>query len=217
MDITIKDLGTEAIDELLAEASDGMRRWTGKRFTLELDLIHGDLKIHRDGKHVSTTNVRPPSFLQYVRTEPGTALGEVPSDAALVMRFRSNLRRKLLEATQAITPVPGASDVPAALVRAFNAISALELVQKELGAEATKALFGVGHDLWRIVDHLTGNDHSGCSGAPSVSDYGRGGRGGTAQDVFDKNRVFPPVPKGRPMMEVTTGADGVQRVRTRGA
>ncbi len=55
----IRDLGDEAIDEILAEAIDGMKRRTGRGWALELDGVHGDLKVLRDGKHMTTANVRP--------------------------------------------------------------------------------------------------------------------------------------------------------------
>ncbi|KQO58072.1 hypothetical protein ASF24_15645 [Methylobacterium sp. Leaf86] len=156
----IKDLGSEAIDEILAEAVDGMGRRTGKPWGLELNGEHGDLGITCQGKHVTTANVRP-----YLASLPGDDL-RLPE----AIRLRSVLRRNILAATQAVTPVPGAADITAALIRTFSAIAALDALKEKVGANEVLPL---GHDLYRILDHLTGNDHSGCSSAPSVADYGR--------------------------------------------
>jgi len=153
----IRDLGDEAIDEILAEAIDGMDRRTGKAWRLELNGEHGDLVMSCLGKHVTAANVRP-----YLAPQDD----RVPE----AIRFRSALRRLVLEATQAVTPVPGAADIPSALARTFSAIAALDALKAKVGANEA---FPLGHDLHRILDHLTGNDHSGCSSAPSVADYGR--------------------------------------------
>ncbi|GJD42246.1 hypothetical protein AFCDBAGC_0081 [Methylobacterium cerastii] len=156
----IKDLGDEAIREILAEALDGMNRRTGKAWMLSLDYEHGDLRLLCDHKHVTTANVRP-HMVPLRDDEP-----RVPD----AIRFRSALRRLVLQATQAVTPVPGAADIPAALARTFSAIAALDALKEKVGPNE---VFPLGHDLYRILDHLTGNDHSGCSSAPSVADYGR--------------------------------------------
>lgn len=144
-----------------------MRRRTGRPWGLELDGEHGDLKILRDGKHLATANVRPPQFLQTIGGEP---VGTTVSETVRVLRYRSNLRRLVLESTQALTPVPGAADVPAAIARTFSASEALQLVEK---GSRGQGIPGLRHDLHRILDHLTGCDHSGCSGKPSVADFGR--------------------------------------------
>lgn len=157
----IKDLGEEAIREILAEAVDGMKRRTSKGWDLNLDGVTGDrhMRSGKDGRRYGTANVQP--FMAPLRDgEP-----RVPE----AIRFRSALRRRVLDATQAITPVPGAADIPAALARTFSAIATLDFDR----ASGDPVNPGVVHDLHRILDHLTGNDHSGCSTAPSVSDYGR--------------------------------------------
>ncbi len=198
----IRDLGDEAIREILDEAQDGMRRRTGKGWDLTLDGETGDLRMRsgKDNRLYGTANVRP-HLLQPVEGEP---IGRVVPEA---IRFRSALRRRILEATQAVTPVPGASDVPAALACTFSAIERLNEGEQADWSENP----GLRHDLYRILDHLTGNDHSGCSSKPSVADYGRVvdlGPGDTHS-----------LPKGFLVREVTTTthADGSQTVRTRGA
>ncbi|KQU17554.1 hypothetical protein ASG63_08565 [Methylobacterium sp. Leaf94] len=182
----IRDLGDEAIDEILAEAIDGMDRRTGKAWRLELNGEHGDLSMSCGGKHVTTANVRPHIAPQDDR---------VPE----AIRFRSALRRLVLEATQAVTPVLGAADIPSALARTFSAIAALDALKAKVGANEAIPL---GHDLHRILDHLTGNDHSGCSTASSVSDFGRVVELG-AGETHTLTKGF-----------LITHADGSQRVRT---
>jgi len=186
----IRDLGGEAIDEILAEAIDGMDRRTGQAWRLELNGEHGDLSMSRRGKHVTTANVR---------------LHIAPQDDRVpeAIRFRSALRRLVLEATQAVTPVLGAADIPSALARTFSAIAALDALKAKVGANEALPL---GYDLHRILDHLTGNDHSGCSSAPSVSDFGRVVELGSGETHT--------LPKGVLIKETTTNADGSQRVRT---
>ncbi len=75
----------------------------------------------------------------------------------------------MLEATQVVTPVPGAADVPAALASTFRAIECLN--DGERGGWSDNP--GLRHHLHRILDHLSGVDHSGCSGKPGAADYGR--------------------------------------------
>lgn len=187
----IRDLGEEAIDEILAEAVDGMGRRTGKAWRLSIENEHGDLAISCEGKLVTVANVHP---------HVAKPAGDDPV-APYAIRFRSTLRRQVLEATQAVSPVPGAANIPAALARTFSAIAALDALKEKVG---TNAVFPLGHDLYRILDHLTGNDHSGCSSAPSVADYGR---------VVDLGPGDPPKHKGPLCIETTTRADGTTRVR----
>lgn len=160
----IRDLGEEAIRELLAEAADGMKRRTSKGWDLTLDGETGDLRMRsgKDNRLYGTANVQP-HLLQPIEVEP---IGRAVPEA---IRFRSALRRRILEATQAVTPVPGASDVPAALACTFSAIERLNDGERCGWSENP----GLSHDLHRILDHLTGCDHSGCSGKPSVADFGR--------------------------------------------
>lgn len=165
----INDLGREAIDEILTEAHDGMKRRTGMAWDLVLNGETGDLDILRDGKHLTMANVRPPELLKPVE---GERIGAQLSEVGAALRYRSNLRRLILAATQAVSPVPGAADIPAALMRASAAIAVLNSMGE--GSDLSARLIpGLRHDLYRILDHLTGNDHSGCSSAPSVADYGR--------------------------------------------
>lgn len=194
----IRDLGEEAIGGILAEAADGMRRRTGKLWELELDGVTGDLRMMRDRKYAATANVQPDIPPQHER---GKQLPEA-------IRFHTALRRRVLEATQAVTPVPGASDVPAALQSTFRAIEAIDDLERTRMSHSP-FLAGLRHDLHRILDHLTGNDHSGCSSKPSVADYGR---------VVDLGPGdTQPLPKGFLVREVTTTThpDGSQTVRTR--
>lgn len=195
----IRDLGEEAIDEILAEAVDGMGRRTGKAWRLSIENEHGDLAISCEGKLVTVANVQP-----YV--EKPTSDGPA---APYAIRYRSALRRLVLDATQAVSPVPGAANIPAALGMAFSAIQALDAAEKRQEREILPV---VRHDLYRILDHLTGCDHSGCSGNPSVADYGRVGDV-TGRIVFDP-MGDPTPPKGILIREVTTHADGTTRVRT---
>ncbi|SFM03108.1 hypothetical protein [Methylorubrum salsuginis] len=157
----IRELGDEAIREILAEAVDGMKRRTGKAWGLDLDGEQDRLRVVLDGRTFLRTYVTV-----YL---PDQVEGDVPVPEAI--RFRSALRRNILDATQALTPVPDAADIPAALVQVFGAIQTLDAIDRQPGMIVS--LPSVRHGLYRILDHLTGNDHSGCSGKPSVADFGR--------------------------------------------
>lgn len=156
----IRDLGAEAIDEILEEARDGMHRRTGKAWSLKLDGESGDLTIDCDWRRITTANVQP-------HLPKATVEDQAPPKA---IRFRSALRRLVLDATQAVSPVPGAANIPAALGRAFEAIQALDAAVEQ---KDFTFLPVIRHNLYRILDELTGCDHSGCTSKPSVADYGR--------------------------------------------
>ncbi|GJE51475.1 hypothetical protein GOFOIKOB_4534 [Methylobacterium tardum] len=98
--------------------------------------------------------------------------------------------------------MPGAANVPAALGRAFEAIRMLDAAHER---KDLSFLPVVRHDLYRILDELTGCDHSGCTSKPSVADYGR---------VVDLEVRDPPKRSGPLCIETTTHADGSTRVRT---
>jgi hypothetical protein len=93
--------------------------------------------------------------------------------------------------------------VPAALASIFSAVAAVEAATER---KDLTFLPVIRHDLHRALDHLTGCDHSGLSGKPSVADYGR------VVDLVPGETHS--LPKGMQVRAVTTHADGSQRVRT---
>ncbi len=78
--------------------------------------------------------------------------------------------------------------------RARDAIERLERIAQQV---ENSDIPGIRHDLYRILDHVTGKDHSGCSGQPPS----KWRPGCTAIQIEER----------------TTNADGEVRIRTGGA